>query len=378
MKGFWYGSASLVLAFGLVISACAAPKAAPASPPSPVVPAQQAPTTTPTTPSSEWDKVLAAAMKEGTVTVYSSQGPLFMEALRTGMKQYGLKVEAVGGTGGELEQKIVTEQRAKNLVADVFTGGFTNQLSVLQAGYAQTVDVALPVLADNDVWKVTPTQYDPTKRVYVYGMSITPSLIINTDLVKRGEIQSWQDLLDPRWRDRMVMSDPRIGYGPGTSGVEIFSRALGEEFWKKMAAQRITLHGSYGLAVERVALGEKSLAIFPPYSRLVIAIRAGAPLQVVHMKEGTAYYLTALNIVKTAPHPNASRVLLNWMLGKEGQMAVGKAMGNYSIRKDVIETWLGIPELNPKTFTLIEPAGGIDLASQQAAADFAKRIFGAQ
>lgn len=230
-------------------------------------------------------------------------------------------------------------------------------------------------MQDKDVWKIHPNKYDPTQNVLIPGTGITPSVLVNTDLVKKGEITSWNDLLDPKWRDKMVMTDPRPASGPGASGIWIFM-GLGEDFWKKMAAQRITMQVRYDASVNQVVYGEKSLVLFPAFSRTVAAIRAGAPLQIVHLKEGTSYYLNGIIMLKDAPHPNASLMFLNWLFSREGQIAVGRSMGNYSVRKDVLEDWLMIPELNPAAFTMIEPPNNLDPEGSKKAAEFAKTTFG--
>ena len=151
---------------------------------------------------------------------------------------------------------------------------------------------------------------------------------------------------------------------------------LGEDFWKKMAAQRIILYPGVDLAVTQIALGERSLAIFPAFSRTVTAIKAGAPIQIVHLQEGTVYAINAVSILKGAPHPNETLVFLNWMLSREGQAAIGRARDSYVIRKDVKVDWLGIPELNPDTFILLEPPNNKDPTYVPKSAEFARKIFG--
>lgn len=373
MKKVWSYVLSSVVLFTLVLSACAAPKA-----PAPLsLPAQAPiPAASPAAPQSEWDKVLAAAKKEGTVTVYSTSANQLLEASREAMGKYGIKVETIGGSGGELVQRILTEQRAKANIADMLTSGWTNNVEIVEAGYGEPSNVALPALGDKDVWKVDPGKYDSTQSAFVFGMGLTPSLIINTDLVKPGEIQSWQDLLDPKWKDKIVMSDPRAGSGPAAGGIWVWAK-LGEDYWKKLATQRPTMTVSAELPTQQVAYGEKYVAIFPNFLRVVSAITAGAPVQLVHLKEGTAYYISGVGRVKNSPHPNAALVLLNWMFTKEGQAAVGKSSGLFTVRKDVTEDWIRIRELRAGNYTLLEPAANFPGYSQKGA-EFARGIFGAR
>ncbi|MDP2743883.1 MAG: extracellular solute-binding protein [Dehalococcoidia bacterium] len=376
MRSFVYWLGSIVLVFSLFLSACAPKATPPASGPTAPGPAPS-PQPAPAAPASEWDRVLAAASKEGNIVLYNVLGTSWAPALTQAMAKYGIKVDVISGNGASLELKIVTEQQAKAWTADMFISGWTNNLNLLGKGFAQPVNEVLPELTAKDVWRLNPNMYDSTKAVWVFGTSITPSLIVNSDVVKVGEIRTWNDLLDPKWKGRIAMTDARPGSGPGTSGMFIFS-SLGEEFWKKMATQGIAMHQSYDLPVSQVALGEKWMALFPAFSRTVAAIKAGAPVRINHLEGGTSYYINGVTVVKNAPHPNASLVVLNWMFSKEGQAAIGSATDNYTVRKDVQETWIRIPELNLATFTLLEPANNSDLAGPKKGTEFATKIFGAR
>lgn len=377
MQRISYQLVSLAVVVGLLLAACGVAEKAPSAPAS--SPAQQpASLPAPAQPLTEWDKVLAAAKREGTVTVYNGLGGQLGEALKEGMKKYGIRVETIGGQGGELQLKIEVEQRAKAYAADLFVTGWRNNADVVKAGYGQTPSVALPSLEEKGVWRVYPSQYEPTKTLYAFATSIIPDAIINTELVRKGDIQSWQDLVDPKWREKMVMYDPRLGSGAGAAGMGFWGPKLGEDFWRKMAAQRIIQQTKSDLPVNQVAYGEKSVAIFPHYQMTVNAIKAGAPIQLVQMKEGTPYFTSGANLVRNAPHSNAAMVLLDWMFTKEGQSTIGRAMEGFSIRSDLAEDWIKIAELRPGSYTLLEPNTSLDPEASRNGAEFATRIFGAR
>lgn len=361
----------LLVILALVLGACG--KSAPTPAPSPA-PAPQ-PLPAPAPQPSGWDAVLAAAKKEGTVTLYNVLGNQLGDAIKAGMKQYGIDVQFVTGSGGEMELKVVTEQRAKAYVADVFDSGWNNINNIVKQGNAQPVTVELPSLAEKGVWRVDPGKFDSTKSAYAFGTSLTPSVVINTDLVRPGEITSWQDLLDPKWKGKMVMTDPRTGSGPGSSGMGAWLPKLGEDFFKKLATQNVSLLVSYNPVVDQVTYGDKAGALFPAFSRTVAAIQAGAPIQIVHLKEGVSYYINGVAFIKNAPHPNAAMVLLNWMFSKEGQAAIGKATNNDTVRSDVPETWVRIKELNPNMYTLLEPPNNLDPSYAQKAVEAAKKVW---
>lgn len=360
---------ALFLVLALALAACG-PKTAPAPSPSP----SPVPSPVPAPQLSEWDKVLAAAKKEGTVTVYSTWGAKSGDALKAGLKPYGIDVQMIAGTGGALELKIATEQRAKANVADLFAGGWSNQVNAVEGGFGDKTSVALPALADKGVFKQAPDKYLAEWGVYLPGTQLTPSIIINTDMLKAGDITSWQDLLDPKWKGQLVMSDPRTGSGPGTSGLGFWSGKLGDDFWKKMAAQNIILQIVYQAVVDPVVHGDKPVGVFPAYSSTTAAIRAGAPIRMVHLKEGTSYPLQGIALIKNAPHPNAALVLLNYYFTREGQMTLQRALDSYTVRNDIVESWL-LPDMNPKNFNMLEPPNNLDPTTTKKGTDLGKAIF---
>lgn len=374
MKSLGYGFAGSILSLVLLLSACGGSKGVPSPSSAPTPSAAPAPSAAQSL--ADWDRIVAAATREGTVTVYNTFGAAVVDVLKTGGAKYGIKVDTIGGTGAELEAKIATEQRAKAFSGDLISGGWTTPLNVVRAGYGQPVDAALPALDEKDVWKIHPSKFDPTKTNYVLATFITPSVVVNTDLVKRGDISSWQDLLDSKWRDKIAMTDPRTGSGPGATGLSFWMTVLGEDYWKKLATQRIALQIRYDLAASQTAYGEKSLAIFPSSPLAVAAMKSGAPLQIVHFKEGTSYALNGVAVLKNAPHPNAALVLLNWLLSKDGQAAICKALESYTLRKDVNENWFTIAELRSGTFTMLEPPNNLDPQAGSKGASFGNTAFG--
>ena len=94
---------------------------------------------------------------------------------------------------------------------------------------------------------------------------------------------------------------------------------------------------------DSLSKGKVALTIGLTYYSLAPFIKAGLPIQSLpEVKEGT--YTScgsgALSIVKASPHPNATKVFVNWLLSKEGQEIYGKAMGQATRRLDVETKWL--------------------------------------
>jgi ABC-type Fe3+ transport system substrate-binding protein len=94
---------------------------------------------------------------------------------------------------------------------------------------------------------------------------------------------------------------------------------------------------------DSLSKGKVAVTIGLTYYSLAPFIKAGLPIQgLPEVKEGT--YTScgsgALSVVKGSPHPNATKVFVNWLLSKEGQEIYGKAMGQATRRLDVETRWL--------------------------------------
>ena len=101
--------------------------------------------------------------------------------------------------------------------------------------------------------------------------------------------------------------------------------------------------GGWWKAHFRRAKGKVSVTIGLTYYSLSPFLKAGLPIKPLpEMKEGT--YISCgsggLSVIKNSPHPNATKVFVNWFLSKEGQQVYGKAMGQATRRLDVDTKWL--------------------------------------
>jgi len=117
----------------------------------------------------------------------------------------------------------------------------------------------------------------------------------------------------------------------------------GEEYLRKLVGQRLFLTRDLRLLAENLAKGRVGLAVGIGYSESLPFIKAGLPVHPLPApREG--YYATGgyghLTILKDAPHPNATRLFVNWLMGKEGQEIFSRGMGAATRRLDVDTKWL--------------------------------------
>jgi ABC-type Fe3+ transport system substrate-binding protein len=178
--------------------------------------------------------------------------------------------------------------------------------------------------------------------IHAFAAYQTVSLWSNSDLYKPAEFKSFDDLLSPELQGRIGIGDPRA---PGW-GNSIWSRMLsikGEEYMKKFVAQKLFVSRDLRALAERTAHGKLAVALGIPYSGFARFITAGLPVSPLPVpKEGlfVGGGYGHLMIFKSQPHPNATKVFVNWLLGRDGQELYSRTMGLGSRRLDVNTRWL--------------------------------------
>ncbi len=296
---------------------------------------------------SEWDKIVEAAKKEGKVV--ASIPP--SRKLRKGMeiaftRRYGVRVEFVPARGGASIQRMISEAKAGVQYVDLHIGGTESAVTGLLAAKALEPVEAYFVLRevkDPKQWWGGHMWMDNAKRfIYPFVAYQTMSLWCNSNEYKPAEFQSFDDLLNPKLQGKIGISDPRT---PG-SGHSMWSHMLsvkGEEYLKKLVAQKLFVARNLRSLGENLSRGRIAVASGIGYSELLPFIKAGLPVvPLPYPKEGL--YTTGgyghLMVIKNPPHPNATKVFVNWLLGRDGQEIFGRSMGVGSRRLDVNTKWL--------------------------------------
>lgn len=166
-------------------------------------------------------------------------------------------------------------------------------------------------------------------------------IVVNTSMVKEGDIKSFRDLLDPKWQGKMVLNDPTI-VGTGPAWLAFVEATFGWDYAVDFAKNKPVVLRDQRLMIDWVAHGKASLLVGPKPDVLIEYIRAGAPIKGLIPAEGTWVLSsgTDFSMANRAAHPNAAKIFINWFLSKEGQSAVGPAAGYQSSRLDVPTDYL--------------------------------------
>ena len=260
--------------------------------------------------------MIDAAKKEGQVTWYTTQiiDQFARPAAQAFEKKYGIKVNYVRANSNEVALRILNEARAGKMQADVFDGtGATASLKSEKIPAKWIPENAKRLPANY----IDPEGYWVATNLYV----LTPGY--NTELIKKGtQPKTFQDLLDPKYKGKIAWnSTASSSAGPGFVGVVLNS--MGEE--KGMAYLReLAKQNPSGLAVaarqvlDQVIAGEYAIALNIFNNHAVISAAKGAPVDWVPMNPALAV-LSVISVTKDAPHPNAGRLLLEFLLSEDGQ-----------------------------------------------------------
>jgi iron(III) transport system substrate-binding protein len=223
--------------------------------------------------------------------------------------------------------------------------GTATPFSLLNAGILEPVEplLLLPEVKDPKRWFGGHIWLDNAKRfIYAFQVYQSENIWHNAALLKAEDVRSYDDLLNPKWKGKLGILDPRSP-GAGTATWAFFLKIKGEEYLKRLAAQEMFLSRDQRQLADSLAKGKIALTIGLTYYTFLPFIKAGLPIKSLpDMKEGTytSCGSSALSVVKNSPHPNATKVFINWLLGKEGQEIYGKAMGQATRRLDVETKWM--------------------------------------
>ena len=295
----------------------------------------------------EWEKTVEAAKKEGKLVAGIPASAELRKSLEEAFSKRfpGIELELTTGRGPTNASKIAAEHAAGVRYYDVLISGTLTPLSLLNAGILEAVEplFILPEIKDPKQWYGGHVWSDNARRfLYTFQAYQSENFWHNTQLMKPDEIRSYDDLLNPKWKGKIGMLDPRSS-GGGTSTWAFLFKIKGEEFLKKLAAQDLTLSRDQRLLGESLARGRLALTVGLSFYSLAPFLKAGQPIRPLpEAKEGsyTSCGSGALSVVKKAAHPKATKVFVNWLLSKEGQETYGRAMGQATRRFDVDTKWL--------------------------------------
>ncbi len=266
--------------------------------------------------------LIDAARKEGTVVWYS--GLVVNQLLRPMTEAFearfpGMKLQYARASNTDTTVKLINEARARRMQADVVDVASGN-VALMDAGilapYRPRAAEHYPAeLKDkNGRWTAS----------NLYFMTVA----YNTNAVKPDEIpKTFADLLAPRWKGHMAWtSELSAQAAPGFifNVVSVMGEEKGLAWLRQFAAQEpVSIAASPRAVLDQVIAGEHQIGLMMYNHNVAISRKDGAPIEAARIEPLVALF-NIIGLVANGPHPNAGKLLLEFILSDEGQAVMAR------------------------------------------------------
>lgn len=381
----WWAGMLLIFSLALLAVSCAAgtPLSPLSTPTATSAPGQAPSAMTKAAWEVEWQKSIEATKKEGRVVIYGAPlGETRLALMDAFKKAYGITVEYIGAMESLVAEKSLNERRAGIYLSDVYIGGAGSALNILKANKAfDPLEplLLLPEVADSKAWWGEKVPWVDRERFLLSFLGyVNWPFAINTELVRAEEIKSFRDVLNHKWKGKMVISDPvYTGTGRfffGGVGMQI----MGIDYMREIARQEPVITRDWRQQAEWVARGKYAIGAAPYPAYILEFMQTGAPIRFVIPVEGS--YITAgsgnVAFFNKAPHPGSARIFINWLLSKEGQTLFSKTYLRQSLRTDVPTDHLDAEILRKSGVKYATTMGEDYILGELKNNELAREIFG--
>lgn len=299
----------------------------------------------------EWEKTIRAAKKDGKLVFHSGNSvePYFHEFQK---KFPEIKVTRMLTQGGSAaHERLMAERRAGVYQADIVHLGAGSGSMLASAGALDPLEpyMILPEVLDQSKWFEGKHYFADKDGKYLLKYASNPGVDIsyNTKLVNPDNIKSYWDILDAKWKGKIVAYDPRAR-GSRLFSYFYYNPELGPRYLRRLFGEmELTASRDRRQMTDWLAKGKFAIALrtAPDASTLDEAKAQGLPVDWFspgHFKEavGISGGPAHIAVVNRAPHPNAAKLFINWFLSREGQLmaqniAAKQGEGIDSLRMDI-------------------------------------------
>jgi iron(III) transport system substrate-binding protein len=284
---------------GLMLASVAAPLGA--AEPAPVTPA-----------------LIEAARREGKVVWYTSVDlPLAEKVAKAFEAKYpGVAVRVERSGAERVFQRIGQEYGSRIHAVDVVNSSDASHFIVWKR------EGWLAPYVPEDVATYYPPEHRDPDGMFASFRAWLSVIGYNTTLVKPEEApKSFADLLDPKWKGKIVKAHP--GYsGTILTATYQIARDLGWSYLEKLSRQNVMQVQSSADPPKKLALGERAIMADGNEYNLFQLKEAGQPVEIVYPTEGAPLIVGPNGLFKDAPNPNAARLLQSFMFSVEAQQFI--------------------------------------------------------
>jgi iron(III) transport system substrate-binding protein len=313
--------------------------------------------------------LLAAAKKEGKVVWYSAMDlPVCTRLAKAFEAKYpGIAVH-VERSGSERNFQRIAQEHASN----IFAADLLDSADAAHFVVWKRQNLLAPYVPE-EVAQHFPAEYRDPDGLFATARIWLCSLGYNTNLVKPEEApKSFADLLDPKWMGKMVKGHPGFSGTIMTATFQV-ARDIGWEYFEKLAKQKVMQVQSSTDPPKKLELGERAVMADGNDYNLVQLREAGRPVQEVYPAEGTPLITGPNGVLKSAPNPNAARLLRSFLYSGETQQLLVDFTGQHSVHA-LVKQKPGRTELKDIKLMKDDPAG-VEAQSDAIKARYTK-IFG--
>ena len=335
----------IVGAIALLLAACGSPNPTPTAPSGP---GGEAPATG---FAAEWDALIAAAQDEGRLIVSGSGGVSEIAPVyRIWGDKFGIRVTIARGSGRENADRMLAEQAVGRYSIDMVHSGASTLAERLMPNDAIVPITPLlfhPEVIDKSLWYGGKLWFRDPEDAFmlihsarVIQGSGLDGVWFNTDLVSIEEVESWRGIRDvyEMFGDSMIDEAPTT-----TSGGEYFDPFRGAEHWEYIFEKDGFYTDDSRFISDSLAKGGFKIAMASSTARRELeGLRAvGAPVngyRAARIEQGWPKYESfpvlepagsggSFSVAPNQPHPNATKLWVNWLLSREGMTTVQATLG---------------------------------------------------
>jgi iron(III) transport system substrate-binding protein len=269
-----------------------------------------------------------AAKKEGKLVWYTStpiaQAQKIAAAFET---ETGIKVEIFRSGGSEVLRRFQQELEAKRIVADVMTTSDPAASALLAK---RGVFVAFK---PKNFDKIPDAAKDANGNFIAQRLNLMTLYLRNDKIAAADEPKSWDALLDPKYKGKMVMPDPSFT-SLLVSVVGMMSQIKGWDYFEKLRKNDVMIVQSNQQVSDMVKRGERLIAVGSLDSYAADDRAAGHPLKTLYPSDGVFVIPSPTSVIKGSPNPNAAKLFAEFMISDAAQKLFPEA-GGYSARTDI-------------------------------------------
>lgn len=284
---------------------------------------------TATVPAAAQDAVdIAAAKKEGKAVWYTST-PTAQAQKIAGLfdKAYGIKVEVFRSGGSDVLRRFQQEAAAARVFADLITTSDP-------AASAQLAKKGMFVAFKPKHFDKVPNDAKDKDGYFVAQRLNIMTLYLRSDKVAAADYpKSWNDVLDPKYKGKLVMTDPSFTALQLTV-VGMLSKERGWGYYEKLRSNDILIVRGNQQVSDNIKRTERLIAVGALDSYAAEDRAAGHPIVTIYPSDGTYIVYSPTAVIKGGPNPNAGKLLAEFMLSDEVQ-GIFPADGGYAARGDI-------------------------------------------